>query len=311
MVVRNDTNGADATALDAVIPRRATGASAPMSFAQELLWLLDRAAPGLTAYNVPRAIEIRGALDADALRLALSDVVERHEVLRTTYASGEQGPVQLVQPAREIELPVVDLSAMASASRAAEVERIVLEEARWPFDLAHDALLRARLVRSAPEEHTLILVTHHIASDGWSKGVLYRDLSAAYGARTTGHAPAFAPLPIQYADFAAWQRDAMRGARLESHLAFWRDRLASPLPVLELPTDFPRPASQSFEGAREIMVLPTALVTRLRELGLVTARRCTWCCSPRIRRCCTATRDRTTSSPARRRPDARRARSRG
>jgi hypothetical protein len=264
MVVRMESHD---TTHDA-IPRRSAGAVAPTSFAQELLWLLDRSTPGLTAYNVPRAIEIRGALDAEALRLALSDVVARHEVLRTTYAAGEHGPIQVIHPARELALPLLDLSDRPRASHAAEVDRIVLEEARKPFDLADDELLRATLVRTAREAHTLVLVSHHIASDGWSKGVLYRDLSAAYGARAAGRAPELAPLPIQYADFAAWQRDAMQGELLESHLAFWRERLAAPLPVLELPTDFPRPAVQSFDGARQVMVLPPTLVTGLRELGM-------------------------------------------
>jgi amino acid adenylation domain-containing protein len=251
-----------------MIPRRAPGAVAPMSFAQELLWMLDRATPGLTAYNVPRAIEIRGRLDVDALRHALSDVVARHEILRTTYAAGEQGPVQVIAPAHEVELPVLDLSNVAAEARSSEIDRIVLEEARMPLDLARGPLLRARLLRAGSEEHTLVLVTHHIASDGWSKGVLYRDLSAAYDSRLDGRAPVFVPLPIQYADFAAWQREAMQGEQLESHLAYWRRRLESPLPVLELPTDFPRPAVQSFEGAREIMMLPASLVAQLRELGM-------------------------------------------
>jgi len=268
MVVRSE--GPGATTHDATIPRRAPEgrAIAPMSFAQELLWLLDRATPGLTAYNVPRAIEIRGRLDVEALRHALSKVVARHEILRTTYASGEQGPVQVIAEARDVELPVIDLSGTPAAARSGEIERIVLEEARMPLDLARGPLLRARLLRAADEEHTLVLVTHHIASDGWSKGVLYRELSEAYEAIIEGHIVDPRPLPIQYADFAVWQREAMQGTQLESHLAFWRERLAQPLPVLELPTDFPRPASQSFEGAREILMLPTSLVTQLRELGM-------------------------------------------
>src|SRR3954471_6284487 len=264
MGVQNDGSRA-MTAYDAAIPRRASGDVVPMSFAQELLWLLDRATPGLTAYNVPRAIEIRGALDVDALRRALSDVVVRHEILRTTYAAGEHGPVQIVEDAREVVLPVLDLSAMPAEARAREIDRIVLEEARSPFYLARGPLLRARLLRAAEDEHTLVLVTHHIASDGWSKGVLYRDLSAAYDARSVGGALALAPLPIQYADFAAWQRETMQGTELESHLAFWRERLAAPVPVLELPTDFARPAMQSFDGARQLMLLPATLVTKLRE----------------------------------------------
>ncbi len=253
---------------DSGIPRRATGDVAPMSYAQELLWLLDRATPGLTAYNVPRAIRIRGTLNVAALALAIEDLVERHEILRTTYAAAAEGPVQHVHPHAAVPLHVIDLTAEPEASRDDAIERVVLADARTPFDLSRDRLLRATLVRLARDDHGLILASHHIASDGWSKGILYRELSAAYAARQKGHAPAFPPLDVQYADFASWQRDAMRDADHEAHLGFWREHLAPPLPVLDLPTVFPRPATQSFEGSRTTMMLPSALVGQLRALGM-------------------------------------------
>ena len=253
---------------EATIPRRAAGAPAPMSYAQELLWMLDRATPGLTAYNVPRAIRIRGPLDAVALRAAIDDVVVRHEVLRTTYASEGGHGVQVVQPHRPLALPCIDVSALDAGSRDRDIERAVLEEARRPFDLGADVLLRATLIRAGEEDHTLVLVSHHIASDGWSRGVLFRELSEGYAARVAGRAPELGSLPIQYADFATWQRELLQGHAHDEHLAYWRARLAPPLPMLELPTDFPRPAAQAFDGARCVTILPASLVERLRQVGM-------------------------------------------
>ncbi|MBI3789505.1 MAG: amino acid adenylation domain-containing protein [Gemmatimonadetes bacterium] len=257
----------DGSAKGDVIGRRTGAGEAPMSYAQEMVWLLDRATPGLTAYNVPRAFRLRGALDVAALEAALADVVTRHEVLRTTYHAGDHGPVQRVAPAGAQALPVTDLTARDASERESEVGRLIYEEAHTHFDLARDPMLRARLLRVGPTDHVLLLTTHHIASDGWSKGVLFADLSAAYAARAAGRAPAWAPLPIQYGDFAAWQRAALAGAEHAEHLAFWRERLAAPLPDLALPTDFARPAVAGYEAARTVAVLPMPLVERLRELG--------------------------------------------
>ncbi|MBC8088320.1 MAG: AMP-binding protein, partial [Phycisphaerae bacterium] len=178
------------------------------------------------------------------------------------------GPVQQVQEHRPGTLSVTDLSHIESAAREREVLRIALQEARTSFDLAHDLLLRSRLLRSDENDHTLILVSHHIASDGWSRGVMYRELSQAYAARVAGTAPAFEPLSVQYGDFAAWQREQMQGGVVDEHLAFWRKRLAAPLPVLDLPTDFPRPATQAFEGGLRSIMIPSVLVQQLRELGM-------------------------------------------
>jgi amino acid adenylation domain-containing protein len=255
---------------DGGIGRRSARDAAPMSFAQEMLWLLDRAQPGLTAYNVPRAIRVRGRLDAAALRGALDVVVQRHEILRTTYDTGPAGePVQRINPHRPFELPVTDLGALSPAEREAEAERLVMAEATTCFQLATDLLLRARLIRLAADDHILVMVSHHIVSDGWSRGILFRELSQAYAALAAGRTPELPPLPIQYADFAVWQRDAAAGPELAEHLAYWRERLAQPLPTLQLPTDFPRPVSQGFSGSRRDTVLPAALVARMGVVGVV------------------------------------------
>ena len=268
MATNGNSAAGSGAARDAGIPRRAERARAPMSFAQELVWLLDRATPGLTAYNVPRAIRIQGSLDVDALGAAINDLVERHEILRTVYSAGDAGAVQIIQPHRAAALPVISLAHIAEPDREAEVLRIALHEARTSFDLNSDRLLRAQLLQCAADDHTLILVSHHIASDGWSRGVMYRELSAAYAARAGGRAPTFEALPIQYGDFAAWQREQMQGSVVEAHLAYWRKQLSAPLPVLDLPTDFPRPATQKFDGALCTIAIPSATVQALRTFGM-------------------------------------------
>ena len=251
-----------------MIPRRALGDVAPMSFAQELIWLLDRATPGLTAYNVPRAIRLRGALDVAALRSALDVLVSRHEILRTTYASDAHGAVQVIRAHTPFELPLVDLTAVPANERDRAAEQFFLEQARTHFDIASDVLLRGHLLTFDADDHVLVLVTHHIASDGWSKGVMFRELNDAYTAFARGTTPTLAPLPIQYADFAIWQRAEVAGGSLSDHLEYWHERLSAPLPSLDLPTDFPRPIAPSFDGARQAIVLPTELVGRLRDLGM-------------------------------------------
>ncbi|MEP6732473.1 MAG: amino acid adenylation domain-containing protein [bacterium] len=254
--------------METTIPRRSTGNVVPMSFAQELLWLLDRATPGLTAYNVPRAMRLRGALDVDALRRAIETLVERHEILRTTYASDERGAVQIINPAGRFELPSVDLTALPEADRMAAAERFFLDQARTAFDITRDPLLRGYLLDIGHEDRVLVLVTHHIASDGWSKGVMFRELSAAYAALSSGEGVSLQALPIQYADFAIWQRAQVDGGSLNEPLEYWRQRLAPPLPALALPTDFARPSVASFEGGRSAIILPKHLADRLRAFGM-------------------------------------------
>ncbi|MEO5816461.1 MAG: amino acid adenylation domain-containing protein [Gemmatimonadaceae bacterium] len=230
----------------AAIPRGVDGEPAPMSFAQELLWRLEQAAPGTSAYNVPRAMQVRGPLDVAQLQRALDRLVERHAILRTVFVAEGDEPVQIVRPARPVALTEV------AADSADEAHRIIRQQATTSFDLATDLLLRATLVRLAPEEHVLLLLSHHIASDGSSGGIMLRDLDALY----RGDDDSLAPLAIQYPDFAAWQRTQLSDARVDELLGYWRTALASAPARLELPTDRPRPLAPSFAGARRSTLLP-------------------------------------------------------
>ncbi len=239
----------------------------PTSFAQELLWLLDRATPGMTAYNMPRARRLRGALDESALRRALDALVARHEILRTTYGERDGEPVQLVAAERAARLVVEDLSALPSGDRAAPLLDGLRREAQTPFDLTTDLLLRASLFRLAPDESVLLLTTHHIASDGWSGEVMFRELFALYEAARAGVDAGLSALPIQYADFAAWQRETLAGPRFDELLTFWREQMQGSIPVLTLPTDRARPPQPGFEGASVGLSLAPELVAALRALG--------------------------------------------
>ncbi len=259
-------------AADGRIPPRphedSSGGGEPLelSFAQERLWFLDQLQPGSAAYNVPAAFRLRGPLAAGLLARALGEIVRRHEALRTTFAAVAGRPVQVVAAAAAVALPVIDLAALAAGRRQAEAARLAGEEARRPFALERGPLLRATLLRASGTEHVLVLNLHHIVSDAWSLGILIGEIAALYAAFAAGREPHRAELPIQYADFALWQRAALTGERLESQLAYWRQRLAG-LSVLELPADRQRPAAASWRGAQRTFRLPAGLVTRLRGLG--------------------------------------------
>ncbi len=252
---------------DAPIPPRARGGdTAPLSLAQERLWLADRLDAGTGVYNMPHAVRLRGRLDVEALARALDAVVARHEPLRTVFEDGEDGPVQRILPPAPAPLPVEALDG-TPAEREAAAERRMREEAARPFDLRRGPPLRARLLRLGGEEHVLLLVVHHAAGDAWSMGVLFGELCAAYDALAAGAEPDFAPLPVRYADYAAWQREQLAGAGMERGLAFWRGELEGAPAVLELPTDRPRPPVPGFRGARHPVSLPAGLVERLRTLA--------------------------------------------
>ena len=240
----------------------------PTSFAQELLWLLESASPGLTAYNVTRALRLTGPLDADALERALGRLVDRHEILRTVYTTRECGATrQRVLASAPIALVRHDLTALGERERAHRLREIVADRARLPFDLGSEIPLRAALVRLGPEEYALTIESHHIASDGWSGGILGRELSAFYRAERRGEPASLPALPIQYADFAAWQREEIAGARLEGLVAFWRERLADANTSLSLPTDRPRPAVAGYDGAIRGITLPVALLDGVKRLA--------------------------------------------
>ncbi|HEV2736376.1 MAG TPA: amino acid adenylation domain-containing protein, partial [Longimicrobiaceae bacterium] len=249
------------------IPRRPGGGPAPLSFAQQRLWFLDRMAPGGAAYNVPSAVRLDGTLDPAALERSVGALVRRHEALRTVFAAGEAGPVQVVLPAMRVPLEAADLGALPPDAREAEAARLLRREARRPFDLAAGPLLRTVLVRLEPERHLLLLVSHHVVTDGWSLRVMLRDLSALYAARAGGVEPSLPPLPVQYPDYAAWQRERLQGALLREQLDYWTSHLRGAPPALELPADRPRPAVQSFEGAWHRFRVPAATTDPLRRLA--------------------------------------------
>jgi amino acid adenylation domain-containing protein len=249
-----------------IVPR-ADRDGAPLSFAQERLWFIDRLEPGSAVYNISVARRLEGALDAAALERALGEIVRRHEVLRTTFREVGGSPVQVIAPFGGFTLRVDDLSGLAGADREAEVGRRATDEAAAPFDLTAGPLFRARVLRLDGEEHVLLLSVHHAVSDGWSMGVLFRELSALYEAYREGGESPLPELPVQYADYAIWQREQLRGEALERRLSYWRERLAGAPELLELPTDHPRPAVQSFRGADERIELSGELLERLRALG--------------------------------------------
>ena len=231
----------------ALVPVSTTG-PLPLSFPQQRLWFVDQLDPGSSSYNLRCGFWIRGALDVAALARALSTIVERHESLRTRFPSVDGRPVQVIAPAGEIRLNHIDLSAFAEADREGEARRRVHEEAQAPFDLAVGPLLRTTLVRLDSTCHLLLVTMHHIVADGWSIEVFMRELQALYDACHAGLASPLAPLPIQYRDFAIWQRNVMQGERLQSEVDFWKGHLAGLPTLVTLPTDRPRPPVQSSRG---------------------------------------------------------------
>ncbi|MFL6291049.1 MAG: amino acid adenylation domain-containing protein [Thermoanaerobaculia bacterium] len=242
----------------------------PLSFAQQRLWFLDRLAPDNPFYNMFGAVRLTGALDLDALRGAFREIVRRHEALRTTFEPGSGGPVQVIAPPPALDVPLVDLEGLADDVRRRELARLSADEARRPFNLARGPLVRAALLRIAAREHTLLVNLHHVISDGWSMGILFHELATLYGAFCQGAPSPLPELPIQYADFAVWQREWLSGERLAAELDYWRRQLAGIPESLELPFDHPRPAVESFRGATETFALPVELA---RALSALTRRR--------------------------------------
>jgi amino acid adenylation domain-containing protein len=235
----------------------------PLSFAQQRLWFIDQLEPGSTAYNMPMPLRIEGALDVGVLARVLDAVVARHEALRTRFLIFEGKPVQMIDPPAPQPLPVIDLRALPEAGLQAEARRLVSEEISRPFDLARGPLLRTSLLHLASDVWAALFTMHHVVSDGWSLGVLVREVTALYPAFSAGQPSPLPELPVQYADFAAWQRAWLSGEVLEAELAFWRERLAGAPPVLDLPIDRPRPAVKSSRGAVCDLSLPRSLSTGL------------------------------------------------
>ena len=239
----------------------------PLSFAQERLWFLEQLDPGGAAYVMAGALRLSGALDAAALEWSLGEVVRRHEALRTTFRTVDGAAAQVVAGAGGWTLPVEDLSELPDAEREAEARRRVGEEGARGFDLERGPLFRALLLRLSDDAHVLSVAMHHAVSDEWSVGVLVREMSALYAARLRGEDAALPDLPVQYADFAAWQRGWLRGEALERQLAFWRERLGDAPRAIDLPADRPRPPVWSGRGALHAFCLPAETAERVDALA--------------------------------------------
>lgn len=247
------------------IPRRQASGPAPLSFAQERLWFLDQLSPGSSTFNEYVAIPLNQAFDVDLLRRSIDEIIRRHDILRTTFQEVDGRPVQVVAPSLSIELLIIDLTSLPPAQREAETSRIAHQEVLRPFDLTRGPLVRMMILRLGMLQHIFLFTMHHIVSDGWSMGVFARELTALYAAFSARQPSPLPELSIQYADYAAWQRNWLQGKELERHLAYWRQKLAD-LPALELPTDRPRPVLQSFCGAREALKLPQVLTEEIKNL---------------------------------------------
>ncbi|HKY27539.1 MAG TPA: amino acid adenylation domain-containing protein [Pyrinomonadaceae bacterium] len=236
--------------LSKLVREEADGAETfPLSFAQQRLWFLAQLEPENPSYNLPQALQLRGVLDVNALKQTLNMIVARHESLRTTFKTIDGQPVQIVSRSPEINLAFTNLEDLPAARRETEAQRIAMAEAWRPFDLSRDYPIRAALVRLDHDHHWLLLTLHHIASDGWSLGIMRKELSTIYDAITTNRPIELPELPVQYADFAEWQREWLQGEVFDEQLSYWRSNLAGAPPELQLPVDRPRPAQQSFQGA--------------------------------------------------------------
>jgi hypothetical protein len=250
-----------------ILGRRKDTKALLLSCAQQRLWFLNQLAPDSSFYNIPAAVRLTGPLSAPALEQALNEIARRHEVLRTTFPAVNGQPFQAITPHCPFRLPVVDLTALPETDREAQAQRIVSMEAQRPFDLSFGPLLRVGILRLAEQEHILHLNVHHIVFDGKSIGVFFREFEILYAAFLVGKASPLAELPVQYADYALWQRDWFQGQLLERQLDYWKKRLAGAPPVLDLPTDYQRPQVQSYRGALKTFHLPAELCESVRALS--------------------------------------------
>ena len=259
---KNKTQGVRAPS----IPRRPEMAHVPLSFAQQRLWFIEQLDPSSSAYVVPLAFRSKGYLDAGALERAVGEIIRRHEILRTTFKVVDGQPGQIINPAQPVTIPIIDLSELSEDAREAAARLLAAEEARRPFDLQADVMFRALVIRLDAEEQVLLFSLHHIACDGWSYSILVREIGALYRSYSEGRTSPLAELPIQYADFAQWQRQWLDGEILSQQLNYWKEQLTGAAP-LELPTDRPRPPVLSYHGAVEKIALERSLVESLRELA--------------------------------------------
>ena len=241
-------------------------ADLPLSFAQQRLWLMDQIEPGSPIYNIHVPVRLTAQLDVVALKRTVDELSRRHEVLRTTFAVTDEGPVQVIAAPGPTPMPIIDLSQIDEQRREGELLRLAHDEAALPFDLASGPLLRVRLLRLGPQEHVLLFTLHHIVGDGWSMSVLVKEVAALYSAFSESRLVTLPEPTIQYADFAHWQRRRLDGDVLEELLAYWKDQLRE-LPSMDLPSDRPRPSVLSFRGGRQRVVLGEGLTAAIKSLS--------------------------------------------
>ncbi len=238
----------------------------PLSFAQQRLWFLNQLEPESAAYNLPSVVKLKGKVDIPTVKRTIQEVIRRHEILRTAYQVVDGEPMQLILPEVTFDLPVIDLRQLPLEEQKIRTEQIVHEEAQRPFNLTQGAIPRAVMIQLKNEEYLLVYTMHHIVSDGWSMDVLNREMGILYEAFITGRPSPLAELPVQYADFASWQRKWLQGDVVEQKINYWKQQLAG-VPVLQLPTDYPRPAVQSSRGDTERLKLPRELADGLKRLS--------------------------------------------
>ena len=232
------------------------------------MWLLSQVFDDGVAYNAPGAFRLVGALDVEVLEQALQALVQRHEILRTTYSVIDSHPMQVIAPeAPPVKVRLVDISERTTDDQEAEVHRILKDESRFAFDLVNGPVMRATVIRLGPEDHVFMLVLHHVATDGWSRGVLYKDLTVLYDAVRQGVPSPLPPLPIQYADYAVWHRRWLEGGVLDQQLDYWKRNLHRAPSRLDLPTDFPRPPIRSYLGDHSSLMVDIPTREGLRTLA--------------------------------------------
>ena len=260
----------DYRTLIAELPREARerlADSNPLSFSQQRLWFLDQMDPENAAYNIPAAVRLEGPLNLEALERSFNEIIRRHEVLRTTFPSFDGRPLQLIDPAYELPLNIIDLTGSPLEAREAEATRLAIQEISKPFDLTQLPLIRVLLLRLADDDHIAVVTMHHSVSDGWSVGIFIKEMASLYNSFSRGEESSLPELPIQYADFAQWQRDWLAGEDFDQQLDYWKKQVAGAAPVLELPTDFARPVSQTFNGAEYNFELSTELSAAVKSLS--------------------------------------------
>jgi amino acid adenylation domain-containing protein len=265
-VVRSESLSQGDRSAPPILPAPRDG-ELPLSFTQQRLWFLQQLDPASQAYHVPATLRFRGPFDLSALQDSLTEMVRRHEVLRTTFPTVRGRPAQRIHRPYLVRLPVVSLEAVSEREREGELRRLIAEEIRKPFDITRLPLVRWSVVRLGVEDHVMLRVEHHLLGDGWSFHLFLRELLALYGAFSAGRPSPLAEPPLQLADFARWQRQWMRGAVAAAQLAYWKAKLAGSPPPLELPADRPRPMVQTFRGASSRVELPPRLCAALRRMS--------------------------------------------